>query len=272
MSTDCYAMVRGSGLRVTALDRCGDFTEPIRYAASTSAIRVVLNEVSDNAPSELLRNDQEDPRIRLASSDQTIRYTLDADFLRVDPGILSLIAGTPVVPDALGNFIGFDSETKISPVAFGMEIWTRLAGENCVWNGAGFDTVGFDTDPFGGGVQVRQYGYTLFPFLKGGTLSGFAFTNGLVSFNLRGAQTRRMPQWNVGPYDINGPWQRLLTAIGSTTLWRTLKTSYPPPEQTDGVVEIEDIVDGGNASTTSADILDGEFVTTSDWIVDGGRS
>jgi hypothetical protein len=244
-------MVRGSGLRVTELDRCGDIPDTVRFATSKSVIRVRVNEVVEAAQSQLLRADNEEPRVRLAASDETIRYTVDIDFIRVDPGVLSLVSGVPVVINAAGNIAGFDSQTKLLPVSFGLEVWTRLAGTACV-----------------GGE--REYGYTLFPYLKGGRLGGFTVANNTVSFNLTGAQTRRLPRWGVGPYDITGPWERLLEPITAGVNWRTFKTTFPPPEQADGVQEFEDIVEGGSASSTSADILDGEFVVTSGWIVDGG--
>lgn len=245
-------MVRGSGLRITELDRCGEIPDTVRFATSKSVVRVRINEVTEPGQNQLLRADNEEPRVRLADSDATIRYTIDIEFIRVDPGVLSLVSGVPVVINAAGNIAGFDAQTKLSPVGFGLEVWARLAGSACA-------------------DGERQYGYTLFPYLKGGRLDGFTVANNTVSFNLTGAQTRRLPRWGVGPYDITGPWQRLLTPVEPGTNWRTFTTTFPPPEQTDGTVEFEDEIDGGNPYVTSSDEIDGgDPYNAGPWEVDGG--
>lgn len=252
MTTECFAMVRGAGLRVTELNRCGELSGTVRYAASKSVIRVRINEVTDTKADQLLRNEENEPRVRLNGYEETIRYTVDIEFIRVDPGILSLVSGVPVVLNAAGNVAGFDAETKMEPVAFGLEVWSRLAGQACV-------------------EGEREYGYTLFPFLKGGTLGGFAFTNGRVSFTLVGAQTRRLPRWGTGPYDIYGPWQRLLDPVQPGVNWKTFKVAFPPPEETDGTVEFDDEIDGGDAFVTSSDEIDGgDAFTAGPWEIDGG--
>jgi hypothetical protein len=273
MTTECYAMVRGSAIRVTELGKRGQIPDTIRFATSKSVAKVVINEVVESGGNERLDSDTDDntPRLRLAKSDQTIQYKADIDFLRVDPGVLSLVAGVPLVYDSggggfggdafgedpfggvVGNVVGFDSKTRMLPVSFALEVWTKLAGNPCA------------------GGQ-RQYGYTLFPFLKGGYLSGVTFANGLVSFNLRGAQTRRVSRWGVGPFDLEGPYERLTTDVSRNTLFRQLLTTAPPPTEVCGIQETTDVLEGGTATMTTPDVVDGEFVDTSPWIVEGGMA
>lgn len=272
MATDCYALVRGSAIRVTGLDRCGDYDSgPIRYVVSKSIARVAVNVVSEAGNNQILRNDEDKRRLHLIRPAQTIRYTVDIDFLCVDPGLLSLVSGMGLVYKDVAGFgevpfgmspfggspgtvIGFDSRPKIPPVAFGLEVWSNIAGQRC-------------------SEDIRRWGYTLFPFLKGGLLSGFAFGNGLVSFNLRGARTQRMSGWGRGPYDIDGPFQRLTEPVSRNTNWRQFLVTGVPPEATDGVVEFEDIIDGGTATMTTDDVLDGGTSTvTSPFVADGGRA
>lgn len=252
MVAECYAMVRGSAIRVTALDRCGAFEDTVQYVVSRKTAKVTINEVIESQPFEMLRNDEDERRVGFTGKDETIRYTVDIEFLRVDPGLLSLIAGVPLVTNAAGNYVGFDSTSRLLPVAFGLEVWSRLAGEACA-------------------TGEREYGYTVFPFLKGGILTGFQFANGAVSFNLRGAQTRGAGKWGVGPYDIYGSWQRLIVPVSGNLAWRTFKVAFPPPAETNGPVEFDDEIDGGTAFVTSSDEIDGQDATPDQpWEIDGG--
>lgn len=296
MATTCYAMVRGSAIRVTGLGRQGQLGDPIQYAVSKSVAKVTINEVIESASNEILKTDDGEPRLHLVRNAQIIRYTVDVDFLRVDPGVLSLVTGVPsvIAPDndfgeggfGLGGFgggdeplptqvVGFDSDTKRAPAAFALEVWSKLAGgSGCSTPPLGFDEGPFSETPFGSPYtgDLPQYGYTLFPFLKGGRLSGFSFKNGLVSFNLRGAQTRKVARWGVGPYDLEGTHERLLQVVSRNSMWQNFVTHAAPPTEACGIQETEDVIYGGDAFSTSSDVIDGEFVVTSPWIIEGGRA
>jgi hypothetical protein len=229
-----------------------------------------------------------------------VHYTVDIDFLRVDPGVLNLVAGVPLVyqtagvgfgrgyfgespfggelagsgsgtgfgTEAFGEtpfgdtgepgnppmVLGFDSVTRRAPVSFGLEVWSKLAGNICL-------------------DGIRQYGYTVFPHLKGGYMTGFEFANGLVSFNIRGAQTRRAPKWAVGPYDLTGPHERLVAPVSRNTLYRQTLTVAPPPLDVCGIQETDDVIQGGTATVTSDDVIEGgTAASTSAWIVEGGTA
>ena len=257
MATKCYAQVRGSALRVTKLTNVGSVTEPIQYAVSKSAARVVVNEVNEDNFNEMVRSDptaQDERRLFLTKPGGTVRYTTDVDFIRVDPGVLTLVSGVPLVLNAHGDVVGFDSKTKLRAVSFGLEVWTRLAGAECTLSGE------------------REWGYTALPFLRGGYLSGFEFANGLVSFNLRGAQTRKVSRWGVGPFDLYGVHERLLSLVSRNTMLINFAGPIQPPAQVEGVQTTTDVIEGGSAASTSPDVVDGEFVATSPWIIDGGRA
>lgn len=256
MSTKCYAMVRGSGIRVTGLTSHGAIPDPIQFATSKSVAVVTINEVTDSGGVESLNSDGDDTtRVRFQKPDQPLSYTADVNFLRVDPGVLSLVSGVPVVLNSNGDVAGFDSATRRHAAAFALEVWSRLAGDACDASGA------------------RQYGYTVFPFLKGGFLSGFEFRNGLASFNLRGAQTRKVPRWGVGPYDLEGPHERLTKVVSRNTLYRTTLTTAVPPDEGDGIQTTEDIIYGGTATVTTSDVIDGgSAASTSPWIIYGGQA
>ncbi len=331
MVTECYAMVRGSTIRVTGLGDRGAVGDPIQYAVSKSVARVTINEVVEAARNEIVSNPEEQRRLRFTKSAQTIRHTVDIDFLRVDPGLLSLIAGVRLVykPDAgfgevpfgiapLGGFgtgtgtvVGFDSNPRIPAVGFALEVWSKLDQKTARPRVLGFDEMPFDTGPFGEGVEARaasrllgfgelpfdetpfdetglgdttgrcvedrRWGYTLFPYLRGGRLSGFTFANGLVSFSLIGAQTRRASRWGVGPHDLEGPFQRLASEVSRNASYRTIILDSNPPAQTDGILEITDVLDNGDAFNAMPDpneplTVDGGGAHTEAWIIDGGRA
>lgn len=255
MTTQCYAMVRGSAVRVTGLGRSGEVLDPIRFATSKSVAVITINEVTESSSNERLDSDNadDDTRLRLVKPEQTIQYRTDVNFLRADPGVLSLVAGVPLVLNADGTVVGWDLDVRQRAASFALEVWSKLAGSACV-------------------DGQRQWGYTVLPFLKGGYLSGFRFENGLVSFNLRGAQTRRVSRWGVGPYDLEGSNERLTETVSGNTLFRQLVTTASPPVEVCGIQETTDVIEGGTATMTTADIVDGEFVDTSVWIVEGGRA
>lgn len=272
-------MVRGSAIRVTELSKRGHVAPLfIPFAASRSVTSIEINEVVEPGFNELLRTDQDEPRVHFIKSDQTVRYDANINFLRCDPGILNLLTGVPLVMNAWGDYVGFDANSRLVPKAFALEVWSKLSGSACVpANGLGFGEGGFDTRPFGdpNSASNRRWGYTLFPFLKGGIMSGFAFDNGLVSFNIRSARAQRGNKWGRGPYPIEGQGAGgqnlyLHEPVSRNTNWRSIIVAGEPPMQTNGIDQFSDFIDGGDAWTTSADTVDGEFVVTSSSIVEGG--
>lgn len=300
-------MVRGSSLRITELDTCGELADAPRFAAAKCVSKITVNEVTEAGSSSFLGTPEEEKRLHFVQSAQLVRHKVDIEFLRVDPGVLSLVAGVPLVyreasGAVVGGFdiggfdttpfdasssvgssgggfgegafgyipfgdgegadlevVGFDSTTRLKPVAFAMEVWSKLAGQRCADGSA-------------------SYGYTLFPFLKGGYLSGFEFANGLVSFNLIGAQTRKNPRWGVGPYDLDGPYERLTSPVSRNTSWRQFITSTAPPAEADGIQEGSlDVIDNGTAADpmpppSTLLVVDGGAAVTSPYIISGGRA
>jgi hypothetical protein len=115
--------------------------------------------------------------------------------------------------------VGFDSDTRKPSVSFALEVWSKLAGTACA-------------------DGTRQYGYTVFPFLKGGRVGGFSFENGAVQFTIAGAQTRDGNGWGVGPFDVDrdeasAP-SPLNAALGVNTHYRNILVTLDPPEASCG--------------------------------------
>lgn len=218
MATKCYAQVRGSVIRVTRLDSCGN-PDPGASAVVVSKriSTVTIDEVTDDGTNIRERNFGDELCIVDDAFTQIIGYTVDLALCGVDPDLVSLITGQPVVTNAAGDIVGFDATTDIDLDSFGfaVEVWSRIAGSAC-------DASGF-----------RPWGYTVFPFLKGGRVGGFSFENGAVQFTLSGAQTRDGNGWGVGPFDVDrdetdAP-APLNVALGTNTHYRNILVTLDPP-------------------------------------------
>lgn len=222
-TTKCFAQVRGSVIRVTRLDACGN-PDPGASAVVVSKriSTVTIDEVSDDGTNIRERNFADELCVVDDAFSQVLGYTAEIALCGVDPGLVSLLTGNPVVLNAAGEIVGFDANTGIDLDSFGfsLEVWSRLAGSAC-------DTSG-----------NRQWGYTVFPYLKGGRLGGFSFENGPVQFTISNAQTRDGNGWGVGPFDVdrddtNAP-SPLNTPLGENTHYRNIVVTLDPPAATCG--------------------------------------
>jgi hypothetical protein len=279
MTTKCYAMVRGSAIRVTSLDDCGDYGDPVTFAVSKAVASVRVNEVTESAKTETERNPEEERRLRFVRSAQLIRNTVDIKFTCVDPAIYSLISARVGALEvegggfgeggfgemefgggegsAGGDINGIEFDTRALPVSFALEVWSKLAGQRCA-----------DGTP--------MWGYSLFQHLRGGRISGFTFANGLVSFDLVGAQSRRTREWGVGPYDLIGDFERMVSTVSRNNVFRQMIIEGSPPEPVVGIQTHYDVVSNGTPTNPMPDldaplILSGGGVTTSPYIISGGR-
>lgn len=223
MTTKCYAQVRGKVIRVTRLDSCGN-PDPGASAVVVSkrVSTVTIDEVTDDGTNIRERNFGDELCVVDDAFTSIIGYTADIALCGVDPDLVSLLTGQPTVVNAAGEIVGFDATTGIDLDSFGfaIEVWSRIAGAAC-------DASGF-----------RPWGYTVFPFLKGGRLGGFSFENGAVQFTISGAQTRDGNGWGVGPFDVDrdetdAP-SPLISALGVNTHYRNILVTLDPPEASCG--------------------------------------
>lgn len=251
----------------------------VGFATSKSVVEVRVNEVVETGNNEMLRNDEDERRLLFVRNGQTIRHTVDIDFIRCDPGVLSLISGVGMTMNAAGDIVGFDAETKRPSVGFALEVWSKLDSATArALSGPGFGEGEFGGTLFGGGGGCAnpRYGYTLFPYLKGGFLTGFRFENGLVSFNLRGAQTRKASRWGVGPYDLEGEYQRLPKLVSRNDSYTTFISTSQPPVEMDGIQMITDVIDNGTAGDPhpipGPENLEGQDAEGGLWIIEGGSA
>lgn len=217
-------LIRGRALRATRLDGCGaPVLGPDSQVTTKGFISVALTANSnagtaiqiDNANGERMVDETPVPRFT--------NYSLEITFVNVDPALLSLLSGMPVVYGAdEETIIGFDQDDEIDveATAFALELWTGVGGAACDEEG----------DPL--------YGYMLLPFVKGGMIGNVTVENGNITFPITGAQTKKGNAWGAGPYDVQddetglaGP---LLEPLAPTRHFRHITTSIAPPTNLDG--------------------------------------
>lgn len=221
--TKDLGLVSGVVMRVTRLDGCGrpqfgdggSVTSDGMVSVAVTANTTDVDEVSvQNAAgvTKLYKGGRSNPS----------GFGLEITFVRVDPELLAILTGQDTVLDADGNVVGFtvDTSVDVSKSGFALEVWA----------GAPSNDACSDEEADG------QFGYTLFPFVTGGTLGDFTIENDAVSFSVTGANTKDGNAWGKGPYNVQlngnagskaaGP---LLSAVTSTTALAQILVEVAPP-------------------------------------------
>lgn len=223
MATKCYAQVRARVARFTLIDPCGSPGVSSIVTNGITAIRI--NERLDTVGADVRKDEvRETPRLRLMGREDTVGYEVDLDLCGVNPDLIAMLTKQAVVVNAAGDVVGNDATLRTPAPSFALEVWSKLSPA----------------------VDDYRYGYTVFPRLKGGRVSGFEFTNGAVNFKVAGARTLRHSKWGLGPYtnsgwdmvgwDLGG-WDAEAPQgdwIGKNTHWRS-SLSATAPTQADSV-------------------------------------
>lgn len=257
-NTKCLTPVKGRRLRVTRLDSCGRpvFGEDSQ-AVSKGFITVGFTANTTESDEINLTNAAGEVCVFEASVQTLTGYTLEIQFCGVDPDLLSIVTGQPVVLGADGEtVIGFDIDTSIdlSAVNFAFELWMGAPTGNACAAGA-----------------TGTFGYLLLPWLSGGILGDFTVENAAVTFTVTGSATKDGNGWGVGPYQdimlgnqtptpLPGP---MPTPVSATTALRLIEVDLLPPEPVCGS---RPLLDPSIASLTSvAGVVTGDdvaFTTT----------
>ncbi|MBC7630414.1 hypothetical protein [Aeromicrobium sp.] len=214
---------------MTKLDACGiPDAGQSAVVVSKRVSSVTIDEVTDSGTNIRERNFGDELTITDDSYDQVLGYSGAIALCGVDPALISVFTGQPVVQNASGDIVGFDANTGIDLDSFGfaIEVWSKIAGGACDASGR------------------RKWGYTVFPFFKGGRLGGFSFENAAVQFSITGAQTRDGSQWGVGPFRVDrgvSPTftpSPLFTPLTSKTHYRNQLVTLDPPVASCGAFPI----------------------------------
>lgn len=231
-----FPLVKGTRLRATLINSCGMPIAGPRNRLVTSgyvslALTAVMREATDltldNAEGKECVTDRTEPERRW--------YTPALELCNVDPELITLFTGWEAILDANDEIIGFRDDKKIeSDFGVALELWTSGRSEDDCPDLPDTDAVLTET---GAG---RRYGY----FHFGGTEwvpGDITIGASVATFTLTG-RTIAMPHWGKGPYNVQqnaaGQPVRLLTPTNKTGHLTVFRTSVPPPEPTDGAVEL----------------------------------
>lgn len=188
MASSRFTLVRGRALRVTKLDGCGRVDlGPDSSIATDGFISVGLTANTEEGETISQTNAAGKICILDEPSPEFTGYSIEVNFCGVDPQLLSLMTGQPVVLNAAGTaVVGFrmNSGINLAEKGFALEMWSSVPVAAC--------------DASGG----ASFGYFLVPFIQGGVLGDFTVENGAINFTLTGASSKEGSEWGVGPYDV----------------------------------------------------------------------
>lgn len=231
-----FPVVKGYAMRATKVNSCGmPIAGPSNRLVTSGFISVDLTAVmrsaqdleQDNAEGLVCVSDRTPPQRKW--------YTPAIELCNVDPELINLFSGWPLILDYLGNPIGYDDQAQVDEdFGVALEIWT---------GGKSFDDCPTPTSDsiFSTSTTGLQYGY----FLFGGVeweMGNIKIAAAVSTFTLTG-RTIAMPQWGLGPYNVagtdsNGTPGRMLAPMGQINHYRVFRTPVPPPEVTRGAVPL----------------------------------
>lgn len=225
MSQVSFKPFRGRTVRVTNLDDC--CTPPASGTDCALAVFDAFTTVSLEAEVEdgdeaLEKKANGDICISEKDPDALKWLNLSLTLCQVQPEVISMLTGWPVVRDANDVGIGFDITEGISTASTALEVWSGVAGIDC--------------------GQGARYGYNLIPCINGWQLDDkieWADIGTIFSITLS-ATTNGTHAWSTGPYDVQntaagapGP---LLDPVQTGVHARIMTSEIPPPALTDGCV------------------------------------
>jgi hypothetical protein len=227
--------VKGRRLRVTRLDGCG---RPVLGDDSQVVTKgfVSVGFTANTTESEEINvtNAGGERCVFEASVQSLVGYALEIVFCKVDPELVNIVTGQPVVLGSDGTtVIGFDIDTQVTMEAsnYALELWAGApTGNACVVGAQG------------------TFGYILLPYLSGGILGDFSVENAAVTFTVTGSSTKEGNAWGVGPYSdimldnseptaLPGP---MSSPVSTTTALRVIEVDLAPPEPVDGARPLMD--------------------------------
>lgn len=221
MSSVCMKPVGGTRMRLTKVDSCGT---PVTGVGSCSIVSKGFVSVARTAqfadPDEfLVKNAGGEICLNERSAPTFQWYNFEITFCEVDPEIVNLLTGSPLVLDdaATPQAVGWRTREGANVNAnVALEVWTRMGGQNC-----------------SGGTT--QYGYYVAPFIVEGYVGDLTFENGPASFVVTGARSKGAAGWGTGQYSVVnkltaplGP-SKLLTAMTAADHDHFQMTTLAPP-------------------------------------------
>ncbi len=215
----CSLIANLDTVRVTKLDACGvPLVGPNAFVTECVA-SVAMNPNIDTQDDKVYRAANGSLCGFKPGCPTLLNYNLEFNFFQVSPQLADVLTGSPVVLDAGGEPVGFDSCNINCTGGFALEFWAELLNQDCAETG------------------TPQYLYVLIPWVSNAYLTDLEIGSDAVTFQVLGS-SRAGGGWGVGPYDVvdtaippatpavPGP---MLTPLGATCHRRIMTTTIAPP-------------------------------------------
>jgi hypothetical protein len=214
-------------VRLTRLNRCGVRVDDGCSVFVDNCI-VSIEETAEYKDREewFFENGDGDFCSAITTAPKLKWLNLTLTFNDVNPGIIPFLTGDTVITNdaSTPQQIGYGRDYGAADLSnFALEGWTRIA-ETC-------DVP--DACPDDGS---ELYGYTLYAWVKEGTMGDVTYQNDQANFVVEAIAVRNSP-WGVGPFNVvksaavatlNVP-MPLLTAYSTNRFKEVLLTTLPPP-------------------------------------------
>lgn len=224
MATRCFTPILGKRLRVVALDECGNVPASgtaDSMVVTSGFISVALSAEVEDGSEIITRKADGSMCVNEMTASSFKRFTLEAEFCGVDPGLLAVTTNAEVYENyeavAAGIVVPEGTITK----KFSLELWTGLSGQAC--------------EP---GVEEAS-GYMLLPFVQAGVMGDLTVDGeNAVTFGMTGAYTKGGNAWGEGPFAVladTGAPAPLPTPLDPLDHLLLIETSIAPPAEACGL-------------------------------------
>lgn len=215
-----------TGVRLTRLDRCGVRVDDGCSVFTDNCI-VSIEETGEYKDREewFFENGDGDFCSTVTTPPKLKWLNLTLTFNDVNPGVIPFLTGdTVILNDATPpQQVGYGRDYGAASLSnFALEGWTRIADvcdeAECPDDGSEF------------------FGYTLYAWVKEGTMGDVTYQNDLANFVVEAIAVRNSP-WGVGPFNVVksaaaatlGVPMPLLAAYAATRFKEVILTTLPPP-------------------------------------------
>lgn len=214
-------------VRVTKLNRCGvpDTSSCAFYVDNCIVSIEETGEYKDRE--EWFFENGDGDFCATATTAPKLKYkNLVLTFNDVNPGMIPWLTGNAVITNdaTTPQLVGYGEDYGSADLSsFALEGWTRIAEtcdlpDNCPDDGS------------------ELFGYTLYAWVKEGTIGDITYSNDQASFVVNAIAVRNSP-WGVGPYNVVksaatatlGVPMPLLSAYPTTRFKEQILTALPPP-------------------------------------------
>jgi hypothetical protein len=221
--TVCAAPIKGTHLRLVAVDSCG---VPVTGASSAvyvskSFVQVQMEPEYEDGEEFTQRTADGTLCVNERDDDTLKRFNLTIDFCQVDPqltaqalGARLLDIGSPLVTGA-----GFAVPEGTPTGHFSLEVWQKVAGQSAC------DASG-----------TQRYIYNAWPHISAGRIGTYTVQNGVTQLQLSARTKAASTLWGDGP-GAGTSWITPAT-VESDEHWIWAITTTAPPTEACGAVAL----------------------------------